>query len=95
MLTNLFPRGNNNIAVTGVDLTKIGVDVRAEILELKETVNGMTESLSVLADEMTRVAKVGTEGQLEGRRGEGDECWWNLEGSDGRRESLRSSIVVC
>jgi osomolarity two-component system sensor histidine kinase NIK1 len=36
-------------AVAGGDLTKkIVVDVREEILELKETVNGMTESLSVL-----------------------------------------------
>jgi len=32
---------NNNLAVAGVDLTKkIKVDVRGEILELKETVNG-------------------------------------------------------
>ena len=43
-------------AVAGGDLTKmIEVDVRGEILELKETVNGMTESLSVFADEVTRV----------------------------------------
>jgi len=40
-LTNPFPRANNNLAVAGVDLTKkIKVDVRGEILELKETVNG-------------------------------------------------------
>lgn len=39
-----------------------------EILELKETVNGMTESLSVFADEVTKVAReVGTEGRLGGR----------------------------
>jgi osomolarity two-component system sensor histidine kinase NIK1 len=44
------------------------VDVRGEILELKETVNGMTESLSVFADEVTRVAReVGTEGRLGGQ----------------------------
>jgi len=44
-LTSLFPRAHNNLAVAGVDLTKkIKVDVRGEILELKETVNGMTES---------------------------------------------------
>jgi osomolarity two-component system sensor histidine kinase NIK1 len=56
-------------AVAGGDLTKkIEVDVRGEILELKETVNGMTESLSVFADEVTRVAReVGTEGKLEGQ----------------------------
>jgi hypothetical protein len=42
--------------------------VRGEILELKETVNGMTESLSVFADEVTRVAReVGTEGRLGGQ----------------------------
>ncbi|KAF8814931.1 hypothetical protein BYT27DRAFT_7205111 [Phlegmacium glaucopus] len=51
-------------AVAGGALTKvIEVDVRGEILELKETDNGMTGSLSVFADEVTRVAKeVGTEG---------------------------------
>lgn len=51
------------------DLTKrVEVDVRGEILELKETVNGMTESLSVFADEVTRVAReVGTEGRLGGQ----------------------------
>lgn len=53
-------------AVAQGDLTKkIEVDVRGEILELKETVNGMTESLSIFADEVTRVAReVGTEGRL-------------------------------
>jgi osomolarity two-component system sensor histidine kinase NIK1 len=56
-------------AVAGGDLTKkIEVDVRGEILELKETVNGMTESLSVFADEVTRVAReVETEGRLGGQ----------------------------
>ncbi|KAJ2913125.1 hypothetical protein MD484_g7293, partial [Candolleomyces efflorescens] len=56
-------------AVAGGDLTKkITVDARGEILELKETVNGMTESLSLFADEVTRVAReVGTEGRLGGQ----------------------------
>jgi osomolarity two-component system sensor histidine kinase NIK1 len=56
-------------AVAGGDLTKkIEVDVRGEILELKEMVNGMTESLSVFADEVTRVAReVRTEGRLGGQ----------------------------
>ncbi|KAF8810618.1 hypothetical protein BYT27DRAFT_7186104 [Phlegmacium glaucopus] len=56
-------------AVAGGALTKvIEVDVRGEILELKETVNGMTGSLSVFADEVTRVAReVGTEGRLGGQ----------------------------
>lgn len=56
-------------AVAGGDLTKrITVDVRGEMLDLKETVNGMTESLSVFANEVTRVAReVGTEGKLGGQ----------------------------
>ncbi|EKM50990.1 uncharacterized protein PHACADRAFT_262909 [Phanerochaete carnosa HHB-10118-sp] len=56
-------------AVAGGDLTKrITVDVRGEMLDLKDTVNGMTESLSVFADEVTRVAKeVGTDGKLGGQ----------------------------
>ena len=56
-------------AISGGDLTKkIEVDVHGEILELKETVNGMTESLSVFADEVTCVAReVGTEGRLGGQ----------------------------
>jgi len=56
-------------AVAGGDLTKkIQIDVRGEILDLKETVNGMTESLNVFADEVTRVAReVGTEGRLGGQ----------------------------
>jgi osomolarity two-component system sensor histidine kinase NIK1 len=48
-------------------MNNIEVDVRGEMLELKETVDGMTESLSVFADEVTRVAReVGREG-WEGR----------------------------
>ncbi|KAA1473198.1 hypothetical protein DENSPDRAFT_779569 [Dentipellis sp. KUC8613] len=56
-------------AVANGNLTKkIEVDVRGEMLDLKETVNGMTESLSVFADEVTRVAReVGTEGRLGGQ----------------------------
>jgi osomolarity two-component system, sensor histidine kinase NIK1 len=56
-------------AVAGGDLTKrITVDVRGEMLDLKDTVNGMTESLSVFANEVTRVAReVGTEGKLGGQ----------------------------
>jgi osomolarity two-component system sensor histidine kinase NIK1 len=42
--------------------------IEVEILELKETDNGMTESLSVFADEVMRVAReVGTEGRLGGQ----------------------------
>ncbi|KAJ8091873.1 histidine kinase osmosensor [Marasmius tenuissimus] len=56
-------------AVASGDLTKkIVVDVKGEIADLKETVNEMTESLSVFADEVTRVAReVGTEGKLGGQ----------------------------
>lgn len=56
-------------AVAHGDLTKkIEVDVKGEMLDLKATVNGMTESLSLFADEVTRVAReVGTEGRLGGQ----------------------------
>ncbi|KAJ3772474.1 histidine kinase [Lentinula raphanica] len=56
-------------AVASGDLSKkIQVDVKGEILDLKTTVNEMTESLSVFADEVTRVAReVGTEGKLGGQ----------------------------
>lgn len=56
-------------AVARGDLTKkIDVDVKGEILALKETVNSMTESLNVFAAEVTRVAKeVGTDGILGGQ----------------------------
>src|SRR5205814_1838812 len=44
---------------------KITVDVRGEILELKNTINTMVDQLSSFADEVTRVAReVGTEGKL-------------------------------
>src|SRR5687767_3762628 len=56
-------------AVANGDLSqKITVEVRGEILELKNTVNAMVDSLRVFADEVTRVAKeVGTEGKLGGQ----------------------------
>ena len=44
------------------------MDVRGEILELKNTVNTMVDQLSSFAAEVTRVAReVGTEGQLGGQ----------------------------
>src|SRR5262249_41271594 len=47
---------------------KITVDVKGEILELKNTVNTMVDQLSSFAAEVTRVAReVGTEGQLGGQ----------------------------
>ncbi|PYO10444.1 MAG: hybrid sensor histidine kinase/response regulator [Gemmatimonadetes bacterium] len=56
-------------AVAKGDLSqKITVEVRGEILELKNTVNAMVDSLRVFADEVMRVAKeVGTEGKLGGQ----------------------------
>src|SRR5687767_3182581 len=56
-------------AVANGDLSqKITVDVKGEILELKNTINAMVDSLRVFADEVTRVAKeVGTEGILGGQ----------------------------
>jgi HAMP domain-containing protein/signal transduction histidine kinase/DNA-binding response OmpR family regulator len=54
------------IAVANGDLSrKITVDVRGEILQLKETINTMVEQLRSFASEVTRVAReVGTEGRL-------------------------------
>src|SRR3989440_542903 len=56
-------------AVANGDLTqKITVDVKGEILELKNTINVMVDQLSSFADEVTRVAReVGTEGKLGGQ----------------------------
>ena len=57
------------IAVANGDLSKkITVDVRGEILQLKETINTMVEQLRSFASEVTRVAReVGTEGRLGGQ----------------------------
>ena len=56
-------------AVANGDLSqKITVDVKGEILELKNTINTMVDQLSVFAAEVTRVAReVGTEGKLGGQ----------------------------
>src|SRR5713226_3744222 len=56
-------------AVARGDLSKkITVDVRGEILQLKETINTMVDQLSGFAGEVTRVAReVGTEGKLGGQ----------------------------
>jgi signal transduction histidine kinase/HAMP domain-containing protein/CheY-like chemotaxis protein len=56
-------------AVARGDLSpKISVDVKGEILELKDTINTMVDQLSAFADEVTRVAReVGTEGKLGGQ----------------------------
>ena len=56
-------------AVARGDLSrKITVDVKGEILELKDTINTMVDQLNGFASEVTRVAReVGTEGKLGGQ----------------------------
>ena len=74
-------------AVAQGDLSKkITVDVRGEILELKETINTMVDQLRSFASEVTRVAReVGTEGSLGGQaQGRGRQR--RLEGPDRQRE---------
>src|SRR5205814_4912490 len=48
--------------------SKITVDVKGEILELKNTINTMVDQLNAFASEVTRVAReVGTDGKLGGQ----------------------------
>src|SRR5258705_759382 len=56
-------------AVANGDLSKkITVDVRGEVLELKETINAMVDQLRAFSSEVTRVAReVGSEGILGGQ----------------------------
>jgi HAMP domain-containing protein/GAF domain-containing protein len=56
-------------AVAGGDLSKkVTVEARGEVAALAETINGMVDTLSAFADEVTRVAReVGTEGILGGQ----------------------------
>ena len=73
MASNLTNQVRNIAEVTTAvakgDLSrKITVDVRGEILELKNTINTMVDQLSSFASEVTRVAReVGTEGKLGGQ----------------------------
>jgi HAMP domain-containing protein/CheY-like chemotaxis protein/signal transduction histidine kinase len=73
MASNLTAQVRNIADVTTAvamgDLSKkITVDVRGEILELKNTINTMVDQLSAFASEVTRVAReVGSEGQLGGQ----------------------------
>jgi HAMP domain-containing protein/signal transduction histidine kinase/DNA-binding response OmpR family regulator len=73
MASNLTAQVRNIAAVTtavanGNLAKKITVDVRGEILELKETINTMVDQLNSFASEVTRVAReVGTEGKLGGQ----------------------------
>jgi HAMP domain-containing protein/signal transduction histidine kinase/CheY-like chemotaxis protein len=73
MAANLTSQVRNIAAVTTAvasgDLSKkITVDVKGEILELKDTINTMVDQLNSFASEVTRVAReVGTEGKLGGQ----------------------------
>src|SRR5574341_832422 len=73
MASNLTAQGRNiaevSTAIANGDLSKkITVDVRGEILELKNTINTMVDQLNAFAGEVTRVAReVGTEGKLGGQ----------------------------
>jgi methyl-accepting chemotaxis protein len=73
MASNLTNQVRNIAEVTTAvakrrSFRKITVDVRGEILELKNTINTMVDQLSSFASEVTRVAReVGTEGKLGGQ----------------------------
>ncbi len=73
-------------AVAKGDLSKkITVDVKGEMLELKDTINTMVDQLSSFADEVTRVAReVGTEGRLGGQA--------KVEGVSGTWKDLTDSV---
>src|SRR5205085_1444005 len=73
-------------AVANGDLSKkITVDVRGEILELKDTINTMVDQLRSFASEVTRVAReVGSEGSLGGQA--------RVEGVSGTWKDLTDSV---
>ncbi len=73
-------------AIADGDLSrKITVDVRGEILQLKETLNTMVDQLNRFAGEVTRVAReVGTEGRLGGQA--------NVPGVAGTWKDLTDSV---
>ncbi|HEX4008322.1 MAG TPA: HAMP domain-containing protein, partial [Acidobacteriaceae bacterium] len=73
-------------AVARGDLSrKITVDVKGEILELKDTINTMVDQLNAFAGEVTRVAReVGTEGKLGGQA--------NVPGVAGTWKDLTDSV---
>ncbi|HXN29639.1 MAG TPA: response regulator [Candidatus Acidoferrales bacterium] len=73
-------------AIASGDLSrKITVDVRGEILQLKETLNTMVEQLRSFAAEVTRVAReVGSEGRLGGQA--------NVTGVAGTWKDLTDSV---
>jgi len=90
MANNLTGQVRNIVEVataiaTGDLSKKITVDVRGEILQLKETLNTMVEQLRSFAAEVTRVAReVGTEGRLGGQA--------NVPGVAGTWKDLTDSV---
>jgi len=92
MAANLTNQVRNIAAVTTAvangDLSKtITVDVRGEILELKDTINTMVDQLGTFASEVTRVAReVGTEGRLGGQA--------QVKGVGGTWKDLTDSVNV-
>ncbi len=90
MASNLTSQVRNiaevTTAVANGDLSKkVTVDVRGEILELKNTVNTMVDQLNALAGEVTRVAfEVGTEGKLGG--------WADVKGVGGIWKDLTDNV---
>jgi HAMP domain-containing protein/signal transduction histidine kinase/CheY-like chemotaxis protein len=90
MASNLTAQVRNiaevTTAVANGDLSrKIEVDVKGEILELKNTINTMVEQLRAFASEVTRVAReVGTEGKLGGQA--------NVPGVGGTWKDLTDSV---
>ncbi|MDQ3050866.1 MAG: HAMP domain-containing protein [Bacteroidota bacterium] len=90
MASNLTSQVRNiaevTTAVANGDLSrKIGVDVKGEILELKNTINTMVDQLRGFASEVTRVAReVGTDGKLGGQA--------NVPGVAGTWKDLTDSV---
>src|SRR5436190_523630 len=90
MASNLTSQVRNiaevTTAVANGDLSrKIGVDVKGEILELKNTINTMVDQLRGFASEVTRVAReVGTDGKLGGQA--------NVPGVSGTWKDLTDSV---
>ncbi|MFD5572446.1 HAMP domain-containing protein [Streptomyces cadmiisoli] len=73
-------------AVASGDLSrKVTVQARGEVAQLAETINQMTETLRIFADEVTRVAnEVGGEGRLGGQA--------NVPGAAGTWKDLTDSV---
>ncbi|MFF9330786.1 HAMP domain-containing protein [Streptomyces albogriseolus] len=73
-------------AVANGDLSrKVTVPARGEVAQLAETINQMTETLRIFADEVTRVAnEVGAEGRLGGQA--------NVPGAAGTWKDLTDSV---